>query len=116
MTETDAPAGVRVTLTLEQILALIPDDYLDCRLFQHAWRPYDVLRPSRRVLRQELLCGRCETMKHLDISEDDGTLLRTGYSYPRGYLIAGAGRLGRAGRGQLWLRKLTQELEEGIHP
>jgi hypothetical protein len=85
-------------------------DYLQCRDFGHAWRPYTAAWSEiERAYVAQLRCSRCRTIRVRTISRT-GAQLATHYVYPDGYLIAGLGRLTGSDRDELRLASIQQVL------
>lgn len=90
----------------------IPEQFLWCRDVLHAWAPHDakiVKRPGKRAreIHRILQCRDCGTLKTQRLSQD-GMILGHSYSYPKGYLNQGQGRLTVADRAKI--RKLTSKI------
>lgn len=73
----------------------IPEEFLWCRDFMHAWDPYDfhVRRNAvtrRNELNEVVRCVRCGTIK-TRIMASNGDILRNSYQYPNGYQLKDQG-------------------------
>lgn len=77
----------------------VPDSWVTCRDMMHAWIPlndFHVSGKHGRVLeiRRDLVCMRCETVRHEDFDVTKAGLekVRQTYTYPLGYQIPGVPR------------------------
>ncbi len=84
---------------VESFAAKLPDQYLACRRWGHAWTPLTVTWVGKGRYYEEVTeCARCTAQKTTEL-DDAGFILRVkAYAYPDGYVQAGMGRLDRAGR------------------
>lgn len=84
-----------------------------CRLYGHAWAPYDVIQKGREF-EATLLCDRCYSKKVERIGKRDGIVKSRQIRYARGYIKKG-GRVSIKEKGQLrkgvWQTKLTGKEE-----
>lgn len=81
---------------------VIKDEYITCRRYQHAWKPYDVEIDGRFYV-ESVICDRCKTTKRQRIDARTGDFAPgTSYTYPEGYTLPG-GRLDSTERGTLRL-------------
>lgn len=90
---------------VNQAISKMSYEFMSCRDWGHSWRAYtvDIQNTGRRkTFHETLLCSRCETRKHRDISTI-GEILKTHYTYPAGYLIPGWGRVTKNDRAALRL-------------
>lgn len=87
------------------IVDQIPEQFLFCRDFLHAWDPYNAKVSRNKVTRrnevhQILICTRCSTLK-TRIMTTGGEMLRSSYSYPDGYLLTEHGQMTPADRAMI---------------
>jgi hypothetical protein len=80
----------------------VPEEFLWCRDFMHAWDPYDfhVRRNAvtrRNELNEVVRCVRCGTIK-TRIMASNGDILRNSYQYPDGYQLKEQGLMTPADR------------------
>src|SRR5262245_28261847 len=93
-------------------MVTIPDEYLACRDWMHAWDAYSATvgrnkSARRREIRETLLCTRCGTYKHR-LMTTTGQLLRNTYTYPDGYLLKDQGPFTPADREYIRTRHLER--------
>lgn len=80
----------------------IAQKFIDCRTYQHAWRPTDVDLDGKCYV-QHVKCVRCGTEKSFRIDKRTGELVGgSHYKYADGYNLEG-GRLTPQERGSLRL-------------
>ena len=71
----------------------MPDTYIQCRDFNHSWRPFTAnWSQKERCYEVQLKCSRCKTTRHR-LMNAEGSLLANRYTYADGYLIKGMGRM-----------------------
>jgi len=81
---------------------VIKDQFIECRRYQHSWKPYDVEIDGRFYV-ESTICGRCKTLKKQKIDSRTGDFVPGAtYVYPEGYQLSG-GRLNNTERGTLRL-------------
>jgi hypothetical protein len=83
----------------------VPEEFLWCRDFLHAWDPYDfhVSRNAvtrRNEMNEVVRCARCGTIK-TRIMTTSGEILRNSYQYPDGYQLKQQGLMTPADRNQI---------------
>jgi len=80
----------------------IADEFLACRDFGHAWRPFDVKisRKQQEIHRIFRCLHECGT-ERTQVLSVDGYILRSFYSYPDGYVLSGLGRLDTSDRARI---------------
>lgn len=87
-------------------------DFLQCRDFGHAWRPYTAnWIAAERAYRTELRCSRCKTIRVRWIN-NRGEQVGAHYLYTDGYQMQGVGRLTGTDRDQLRLESIHRVLPE----
>ena len=90
----------------------IKGEFIDCRMFQHSWRPFDV-HLAGPVYVQEIQCRTCKTTKELHIDRSTGEVVKRGaYKYPEGYRVDG-GKLTEEERGSLRLISVRRTRQWG---
>lgn len=89
------------TEKLQQSIEDIPEEFLLCRDLGHAWAPHDV-KISRKYgeIHRVLQCRSCPTQR-TQILEMDGSIKRSRYEYPEGYVLSGVGHLSIADRASI---------------
>jgi hypothetical protein len=87
MTTTD---GEKAPKSIEDIA----DQFLACRDYGHAWRAYDVRidKKYKEIHRVFSCLHDCGTQR-TQVLSGNGHILRSFYTYPEGYVLAGIGRL-----------------------
>jgi hypothetical protein len=107
------PPGRHADFNVEAAIHDMPDNYIQCRDFNHSWRPFTASWDSKaRCYETELRCTRCKTIKKRRM-DSDGSILRSGYDYTDGYLIKGMGRIIGSERDALRLESIMRVLD---HP
>lgn len=85
----------------------IKNEHVDCRVYQHAWRPTNVTIDGKCFV-QELQCRRCLTEKSFRINKFTGEIVGSPrYKYAEGYVIPG-GRFTPTERGSVRLVAVQQ--------
>lgn len=95
LVDTVAPANKVCTRPeAEAIADLMPDEYLQCRTWQHRWVSWSASWSDHEHTYQAIQrCDRCLGERTQSISQT-GQLLKTSRAYPPGYLSApGTGRV-----------------------
>lgn len=101
---------VEEAFDVEGTIADMPDRFIQCRDFQHSWRPHGAsLDTAARCYDVQLKCTRCKAIRNRIIGLD-GEVLRSNYDYPDGYLIKGLGRITGGGRNMLRLESIRRVL------
>lgn len=99
----------------------VPEEFLWCRDFLHAWDPYDfhVRRNTvtrRNEMNEVVRCTRCGTIK-TRVMTTNGEILRNSYQYPDGYQLKEQGLMTAADRNQIrrinYQRAMNQAEETG---
>lgn len=95
----------------------IPDQFLWCRDFLHAWDAYDfhVRRNAvtrRNEMNQVVRCVRCGTIK-TRIMTTSGEILRNSYQYPDGYQLKDQGFMTPADRGMIRRINYQKMMDKG---
>lgn len=70
----------------------MPDNFIQCRDYRHAWRPFHVEELRDGGFEQILRCSRCKS-KRIRLIGSRGQLVKREYDYTKGYVIKGMGRL-----------------------
>jgi hypothetical protein len=84
------------------------EDFLQCRLYGHPWRPSRATFNSRfRYYYVVQLCPRCLSERHAELNER-GHIMASWMKYPEGYLTKKIGRIVGDGRDVLRLAALTR--------
>jgi hypothetical protein len=102
-----APEPVLFDLTVA--LDDMPENFLQCRDYLHAWKPYGARQNPDRTFTSTLRCNRCTTLKNRTINRH-GHVLSVTYDYPEGYTIAGSGRLDGDARDMIRLRSIMRQI------
>lgn len=106
----DLPPGRDPNLDVESVIADMPDNFIQCRDFNHSWRShnanYDAGSQSYDVT---LKCTRCKAERIRTI-DSHGGLVSSHYDYKDGYLIKGMGRLTGNDRNALRLNSVLRVL------
>lgn len=84
----------------------LPDKFLECREMNHIWKAWTGQYVAEGILRV-LRCQRCKAERHQEISLS-GTMLRSWYKHPEGYLHEGMGRIAGDGRDALRVESLAR--------
>lgn len=87
----------------------MPDTYLECRDYAHAWRPLSASRTPTGFVRVRQ-CSRCHTERHEELSQHGG-IVSSHYTYPDGYLLSGLGRIAGDSRDALRLASIVRTIE-----
>lgn len=99
------------THDLEETLHDMRQDFIQCRDFGHAWRPFTARwMPAERVYHTQLRCSRCRTIRTRYIN-DHGQQVGHTYAYPDGYQIRGMGRMTGEDRDHLRLESVLRVVE-----
>lgn len=97
---------------LDNTIKGMRSDYLQCRDFGHAWRPYTARwEESERAYESTLRCSRCKA-KRVRLIDKRGHQVGSDYDYPDGYLITGMGRLTGDDRAALRLESVLRILPD----
>ena len=100
-------------LDLDATIAHMNVEYLQCRDFGHAWRPYHARWiPQDNCYRTDLRCSRCTSMRTRYLSAS-GAQLSGNYDYPEGYLTKGMGRLTGSDRDRIRLASVLAVITPG---
>lgn len=87
----------------------MPQEFLECRDFQHMWRPMGCrYQVKTQTYERSLKCERCDTVKSQVLSRT-GAVLGTKYEYADGYTTKGNGRMGSEARDALRLVSVLRE-------
>lgn len=80
---------------MSDVPADFPTEYLECRLWGHAWKASTVTRDGKSgALDQGLVCIRCGGQRAYVLDRRGRFVKRRPYAYPAGYLMPpGTGRL-----------------------
>ena len=91
--------GTAAAKRLADRLKEAPDAWVACRDMMHAWATLNDFHVSGRhgkvlEIRRDLVCMRCETVRHEDYDATKAGLekVRQSYTYPRGYQFPGVPR------------------------
>lgn len=96
---------------LDKAIETMPETHLHCRDYGHAWRPFTARYvPAERAYEQSLRCSRCKAQRHR-LLDSHGSVIRSGYDYPDGYLVQGLGRLTGDDRGLVRLASIRADIE-----
>lgn len=95
-----------------RLLPGLPDEFVQCRDWGHAWRSLNARRNDDGSYLVTLRCQRCDCRRTRTISAR-GAVLATGYDYPDGYLLNGLGRLTGSDRDTLRLDSVRRTLPQG---
>jgi hypothetical protein len=88
-----APVVAPPASTVEEHVAAMAIEHIQCRDFGHSWRPFSArIVPAMHMIREELRCARCTTIRVRDLGMR-GQLLASSYDYVDGYTRQGMGRL-----------------------
>ena len=90
----------------EEFIRTMPDSYLKCRRYGHAWDPYTVTKHGRSW-ETIVICARCKTQRH-ELLTSRGELVKSHYRYANGYLVKGHGALRGEDRNQLRLESVIR--------
>jgi hypothetical protein len=93
----------------------IADQFLACRDFGHAWRPFDVrvVRKYQEIHRVFKCLHECGT-ERTQVLSVDGHILRSWYAYPDGYVLPGIGRLNTDDRARIRVMGTNYYKEHGL--
>ena len=99
-----------VPVKVEDAVAHMQVEHLQCRDFGHSWRPYSARwLPTFNQYESQLLCARCKTIRTRFLSRTGG-LMDSKYDYADGYTIKGLGRLTGTDRDVIRLQSILQVL------
>jgi hypothetical protein len=94
---------------LETALKDMPENFIQCRDYMHAWKPYGAKLNPDRTYTSTLRCNRCSTLKVRTVNHH-GSILSVHYDYPEGYTISGSGRLDGDARDRIRLRSVLRQI------
>lgn len=82
-------------------LGTVPDAFLGCREFGHAWQASghtNIVRRGTKVIEftRVAVCLRCEASRSQKISVPDFRIVSTSRTYPEHYLLVGRERVHKA--------------------
>jgi hypothetical protein len=77
---------------LESVIDGMTLEHLQCRDFNHSWRPYTASRHTNGLIERQLRCSRCRTIKVQTLNRW-GHVVAGRYDYADGYVIKGLGRI-----------------------
>jgi hypothetical protein len=97
---------------IQDALEDMEGEYLECRDYQHSWRPLSAARNEDGTFTRTRRCSRCGTRKEETLS-GRGAILSGRYIYPVGYLVKGLGRIAGEGRDALRLASVTRLMDTG---
>lgn len=97
---------------LETTVNSMRSDFLQCRDFGHAWRPFTARWvATERAYETQLRCSRCKTIRVRWIGQR-GEQIESRYQYTDGYTIKGMGRLTGSDRDLIRLASVLRVLPE----
>lgn len=115
MTKMKAPkptAGRAPDFDVENAIHDMPSTFLQCRDFNHSWRPYTAKwNAAERCYDVQLRCSRCKTIRERKLNAN-GAIISSNYDYPDGYLIKGMGRITGDERNALRLESVKRILPD----
>lgn len=98
---------------LEAVLDQMPTEHLQCRDFNHSWRPSTVRRRPNGAYERELRCQRCRTYR-VEYRNRYGHLESRRYDYADDYVIKGLGRVTGDERDHLVLKSMQAMVIEDL--
>lgn len=91
--------GTKAAKLLTENLQKLPANWVNCRDMMHAWSILNDFHVAGKIsrtsiIKRELVCMRCETVRHEEYEMTRWGLNKTyqSYSYPQGYQIPGVPR------------------------
>lgn len=84
---------------IETFAAELPDSFLRCRRWGHAWEPRTVIYDRKaRTYDETTQCLRCETQRTTVLASNGDIVKVRPYAYPDGYVSHGLGRFDTSAR------------------
>lgn len=94
--------------SLDQMLGVMPTNFLQCRELSHSWRPANTKLAGKNI-EQLLKCTRCMAERTRIVSAANGEpLTASKYTYKTGYRVTGVGRLDRSDNNQIRLASMMR--------